>query len=485
VNLDNDPLVNVPAEAVVLGGMLLENRLILDFADRLRPDDFAEPLHQRIFSAMLRFSAKGAPATAVTLRPVFVMDRDADGGNYLDALIDSPAAVVGVPEHTEQVVELSVRRKAREAMLSGADRIQDLEIAVGDVVGGVEEQVWKAQRDEQDHPLLDMGELVGLVRARQARINAGEETVGATNTLIPDMETLLGPLERGTYTLIAGRPGMGKTTVAASASIGWALAGFAGLRLGTEMSEEQDAMRTVSDLSYAMGQGIDHDRIRRGKLDDADLRWLERVEARAALLPLRYQKIGACNWRRVYSIVAREKARLKALGKDLWFVVVDYLGMLEAEDANGRTIDDPRKRMNEVSAGMMRIRDELNVAVVALAQLSREVEKRVDKRPQVSDLRDTGNLEQDADAVLLAYREEYYLELDKPKAGDQDSKSGKTKLEEWEVEMNLVRGKMDLIVGKNRHGQRFTKTIKFVARHYAARGSGFNEYVEIDDMFGG
>lgn len=478
---EHDPLINVQAEAVVLGGMMLNNRLIVEFSDRLRADDFAEPVHQRIYSAMLRFSAKGTAATAASLRPVFALDRDSDGGNYLNALVDSPAAVIGVPDLVAQVGELAVRRKAREAMRGGVERIQDLEQPVGDVVGSVEEQIWAAERNDDEGVTLDLGEMVGIVRERQKRIEKGEQTVGATNALIGDLDTALGPLERATYTILAGRPGMGKTTVASSAAIGYALRGFPGLILGTEMSEEQHSMRTVSDLSLAMGQGIPHDDIRRGNLDAGQMHWLDRVEERAKLLPLRYRKVGACNWRKIYSLVAREKARLAAIGKTLWFVVVDYMGMLEADDASGKPIDDDRKRMNAVSKGMMRIRDELGVAVIALAQLSRDVDRRPDKRPHNADLKESGNLEQDADAILFAYREEYYLEQAEPKQGEKGAK-GNDLHEEWEVEMQICRDKLDLIVGKNRHDQRRTRTVKFLGRHYAVRGAKFRDWEDMEEL---
>ncbi len=467
-----DPLVNVPAEAMVLGGLLLDNKAIPDVADGLKADDFAEPLHQRIFSAMLRFHAKGMGANAVSLRPIFAMDIDADGGAYLDALVDSPVVAIGIRDHASQVAELAVRRKARDALRRGINGIEDLEISVGDVIGGVEEQAWAAQREDIDHPVLGMGDMVGLVQERQARLDRGEQAIGATNALITDLDAAIGPLELATYTILAGRPGMGKTTVAGSASIGYSLRGAHGLYLNTEMSDEHSAMRLASDLSFAMGRGIEHKVIKAGKLNPGERQWLDRVRERAALLPLRYQKIGGCNVRRVYSIVAREKARLAALGQKLWFVVVDYIGMLEADDALGRPIDDDRKRMNQVSKMMMRIRDELGVAVIALAQLSRKVDERADKRPMNADLKETGNLEQDADAILFAYREEYYLELEEPKPGETDPK-GKSKHEQWETDMNIARGKLDLIVGKNRHDQRRTRTVKFIGRHYAVRSGNF------------
>lgn len=478
---DNDPLINVAAEAVVLGGMLIQNRLIVDFSDRLKSDDFAEPLHQRIYSALLRFNAKGTTASAVSLRPVFMMDPDADSGRYLDALVDTPAAVASVPDLVAQVIDLAARRRAREALRSGITNMENVDVAIGDVIGGVEERIWAAERDDDDGELLDLGDLTRLVQDRQDKIEAGVQVAGATNAMVPDIDACLGGLDRSTYTILAGRPGMGKTSLASSVAIGYAIRGYHGLYLGTEMSDDQHAMRVVSDLSYALGRGIEHDKIRKGQLDAGDRHWLDQVAEKAAILPLRYKKIGGCVWRRIYSIVAREKARLAALGKTLWYVVIDYLGMLQAEDSDGRIISDSRLRMNAVSEGMMRIRDELDVAVIALAQLSREVDKRPDKRPHNADLKESGNLEQDADAIIFAYREEYYLELSKPKAAEKGQKLEQM-VEEWEAEYFASRDKLDIIVGKNRHGQRMTKTVRFKGKFYAVRGGSHNEYEPMDEF---
>jgi replicative DNA helicase len=482
MSAENDPLVNVAAEAVTLGAMMLENSLLVDLADRLRAEDFDEPVHQRIYSAMLRMTAKGKRADAVSLRPVFALDKDCDNGTYLDVLVDSPAAVVGGADLAAQVMDLAIRRRARDAMRDGISQIEDIDVAVGDVIGTVEERVWAAERVDDDDEPADVADLLDTVLGRQESIDRGEQKLGAENKLISDLDFVLGPLEQGTYTIIAGRPGMGKTALASSAALGYALNQNHGLYLGTEMSKVQHGMRVISDLSHAFGHRIMHANIKKGVLDNDERHWLNHVRERAKLLPLRFKHIGACNWRRVYSIVAREKARLAAIGKTLWFVVIDYLGMLQAEGADGRLIDDDRKRMNAVSAGMMRIRDELGVAVIGLAQLSRKVDERPNKRPHNADLKETGNLEQDADAILFAYREEYYLEQEKPKPGDKPGRPNGDPIEEWETELRAVRGKLEIIAGKNRHDARRSKDAKFFGDYYAVRGSGYSDAPGMDEF---
>jgi len=149
---------------------------------------------------------------------------------------------------------------------------------------------------------------------------------------------------------------------------------------------------------------------------------------------------------------------------------------LTATDSEGNPIEDDRKRTNVVSKVLLRMAQFFRIAVFALAQLSRAVEQRANKRPLISDLRDSGNLEQDGDSVLMVFREEYYLEDAEPKRGEIHPQTKKDMHEEWETEMNFARGKMDLIVGKNRHGQRRIRTAKFIGKHFAVRGGEVDEY---------
>lgn len=472
--MSDDRLTNIPAEAALLGAMLIDNKLVGALSDQVNIGIFADALHGRIFSALMRFHAKGMAANSLTLRPIFQNDSDADYGNYLDTLVDNDVVTVGAASFAAQLVDMAARRAVRDVMHEAMESLAiDLDKPITEIAGPVDEAVWRASSTEVQHPMLDAADMCDIVTDRQDRINSGEQLPSATNILIPDLDDALGGgLELETYSILAGRPGMGKSSVAGSAALGYAINGFPVLELGTEMSDPQRAMRMLADLSAAMGRGIPHADIKKGKLGVVDRQWIERVRARAELLPFKYRKVGACNWRKVYSEVAREKARLKALGKDLWLVIVDYLGMLEADDQEGNPIVDDRKRINAVSKGMMRIRDELGVHVMALAQLARDVDKRPDKRPHNADLKESGNLEQDADIILFAYREEYYLEMEAPKRGEQDNK-GRDLYEAWEIDLRAVEGKLDLIVGKNRNDSRRTKTLRFIGKQYAVRGGKF------------
>jgi replicative DNA helicase len=470
-----DPLIAIETEAALLGAMLIDNKLIGTYADRLTTKDFAEPVHGRIWGALLRFHAKGAAATPVTLKPVFMNDPSALGGDYLAKLADSSALVVGAEDFAAQLVDFANRRRVRDAAQATLKALnEDFETPVEEIAAGVQEAAWTGSADDRA-PTADVAGMVQKVMARSARIRAGGGTIGATNAFISDLDAAIGPLERGTYMVLAGRPGMGKSALAGSAALGYAANGHVGLYLNIEMSQEQQAMRITADASMAMGKGVPHDAIRRDTLDAGQLNWLGRVAERVALLPLSFPDVGRCSIRRIESLIARHAALCASTGKELEFVVVDYLGKISAQDSRGNEIDDPRKSMQIVSKSMADIAKRYNVAIIALAQLNRNVEGRTDKRPQLADLKESGDLEQDADIVLMVYREEYYLLQSKPKAGEKDNK-GRDALENWETEYEIARGKIELIVAKNRHDQTRTRTAKFFGKFYAIRGSETSEF---------
>jgi replicative DNA helicase len=462
-----DLLTNIDAEAALLGGMMIDNRIIVEWADRLRVDDFAEPLHGRIYSALLRFSAKGANATAIALRPIFAMDEAADGGDYLNKLVDSPAAVVGARDFAQQIIDLADRRGARAAALQAADMlVSDLDTPILEITGRVETAGWAASTRQVAASVRPLAEMVGLAEERIERIQDKGESVGMSNLLVPDLDKLLGPLEPG-LNLVAGRPGMGKTTLLHSAALGYAANGNAGMYITPEMSPEQTGMRAAVDLSFALGYRIKHDDLRRGTISAAERDVLRKVTERAKLIPLEYLDLRGANIRRVWSEVARRKAYLAAQGKKLRFVAIDGMSLFEA-DIDGELIEDDRKRVNAISKFLVKMWQTLDVAIIAANQLSRGVEGRTSKRPFLSDLKESGKLEEDADSVTFVYREEYYLEQTEPRKGEKDHK-GIDLHEAWETEMNAVRGKVDLIGAKNRHGRNMTRTANFFGPYFAIR----------------
>lgn len=477
--MTNDRLANPVAEGALLGALMLENRLIVELSDMLRTDDFSDALHGRIFSAMMRLAAKGKRTDALTLRPIFQGDVDCDHGAYLDTLVENPAAVAGAKAIARQVADLSSRRQARKALHQAMEALSnDFDKPVGEIVGTVEEAVWAAEGRTAVLEELDAGDMVGLAIDRDERINEDPGAVGTSNALISDLDKAMGPLEGVQYTIMAGRPGMGKTSAAMSAALGYAISGAPVLYIIGESSNEQIALRATSDLSFALSKrhAIPHERLKRGGLNPGERQVLDRVREKAKLLPIRFVNTGRVDIKRVYSLVARHAAMWEARGgQKLALVVVDHIGLFDATDADGRPIHGFEK-MNQVSRTLDRMKKDFDVHVLALSQLSRKVEERTDKRPMLSDLRESGNLEQDADTVVLLYREEYYLADQEPRVGEM--KGGKDLHAEWQLEMRAVEGKLDMHFAKTRHGATSKRTVNFFPRFYAVRGGDVTEFTE-------
>jgi replicative DNA helicase len=479
-----DPLKNTVAEQALLGAMLLDNRLIASLADKVGVNDFAIPLHGRIYSAMLRFAGREKNASAVTMRPVFAADAECLGGAYLDQLVEAPAVLAFPDSIAEQVADLAARRTARQAMEDGIEALSDLDKGVDEICGTVDLASSAAARGLQPEEFLSAGDMTAKIWERIQRIRDNAGAVGLTNKLVDDFDTGLGLLETGTYNILAGRPGMGKSALASSLALGWALAGHCGIYIQKEMSAEQMALRMVSDLGLHFGYKIPHDNLRKGNLTEVEWRQVQDIQRLADLLPIRFVCPGKIDVTRLWAIVAQQKAMWAAQGKKLEWVVSDYIGLTKAFDEQGREIQDDRPRTNRVSSMHVEQVKRQDVAMLALAQISRGVEQRADKRPMISDLRDSGNLEQDADSVTLLYREEYYLEQEKPRVGEK-AKDKSDLFEDWQARYFACQGKMDMIFAKNRHSRVNTKTVKFLGEFSAVRSRDFRATDETDDFFEG
>lgn len=483
--MSGDRLSNPVAEAALLGALMIENKLVVEFADIVRTDDFKEPVHGRIFSAMMRLVARGKRADAMTLRPIFQHDQDCDHGAYLDQLVDNPAAVAGAAAIARQVSDLAGRREARDALHHAMEALAtDFDRPVGEIVGAVEQAVWAAEGRVSVVEELDAGDMVGLAIDRDERINDDPASVGTGNALISDIDKAIGPLEGTQYSILAGRPGMGKTAAAMSAALGYAINGAPVLYIIGESSNEQVGLRATSDLSFAMfkRQAVTHERLKKGGLNPGERQVLAKVQERAKLLPIRFVNTGRVDIRRVYSLAARHRAMWAARGHKLALVVVDHIGLFDATDADGRPIQGFEK-MNTVSRTLDRMKKDFDVHVLALSQLNRKVEERTDKRPMLSDLRDSGSLEQDADNVILLYRDEVYLREAEPKRGEM--KGGKDLYAEWELEMRAAEGKMDMNFAKTRHGPTSKRTVNFFGKFYAVRGGDVSEFSDESPLFEG
>jgi replicative DNA helicase len=275
---------------------------------------------------------------------------------------------------------------------------------------------------------------------------------------IEALDNLIGPIRRKQLGILAGRPGMGKSALAAGYGRGAAHRGHGVLLISLEMSAEELGARIASDETFdGKGQPVPYALIERGLQRREDIRRVQEARDRIAQIPLEIIDIGQATTGRVNALVRRWKRRMAARGVELELVVIDYLQKLRP---NHKT-RDRIEAVTEISQDLKSIAKDNDVAVLALSQLSRAVEQRADHRPQLSDLRESGQIEQDADLVLFLYRQQYYLEQLEPReeAGEERRK--------WEAAMEVCRGLLEFICAKRRQGQ----TGKAMGRFYGALGA--------------
>ncbi len=465
---------NVEAEAALLGALMIDNRLAEDIQLKLRPDHFFEPLHGRIYEQILRLLDRNMIASPVTLRPLFEADeemKELGGPAYLAQLTGSGAAIIGARDFAEQIYDLALLRAlvgvGREMVERALDTSEEVEPK-----GQIEEAEAALYRVAEEGG--GEGSVKSFAVATRLAVEMAEKalnTGGGLSGLTTGLDTLnakTGGLHNSDLIIIAGRPGMGKTALATNIGFNAARryvrdiedgiapdksAGAGVAFFSLEMSADQLATRILAEQS-----GISSELLRMGKISQQDFRNLARAAGELESLPFYIDDTPGL------TIAAlRTRARRLKRQKGIGLVVVDYLQLLQG---TGRNSNDNRvQEISEISRGLKTLAKELGVPVIAAAQLSRAVEQREDKRPQLSDLRESGSIEQDADIVMFVYREEYYVAARQPRdVHDQDDPKAMLALQEWQKEMDAVYGLAELIVAKQRHGATGKVKLKFDAK---------------------
>ncbi len=474
---------NVEAEAALLGALMIDNRLVEDIQLRLRSDHFHEPVHARIYEAILRLVDRNMVANPVTLRPMFEGDegiKELGGPAYLAQLTGSGAALIGARDFAGQIYDLALLREligvGREMVEKATDTSESVDPKTQ--IEAAEVALYKvAEEGGEQGTVKTFGQATKLaVEMAERALNSGGHLSGIT-TGLDSVNGKIGGLHRSDLLILAGRPGMGKTALATNIafnaarrlvrdredaiedakSVGAAVAFFS-----LEMSADQLATRILAEQS-----GISSENLRMGKISQHDFRNLARAAADLEGLPLYIDDTPGL------TIAAlRTRARRLKRQRGIGLIVVDYLQLLQGTGKNSN--ENRVQEISEISRGLKTLAKELNVPVLALSQLSRAVEQREDKRPQLSDLRESGSIEQDADIVLFVYREEYYVASREPKRpieGD-DVKTFESH-DQWARDMERVFGLSELIVAKQRHGATGKVKLKFEAKI-----TRFSDYAE-------
>jgi replicative DNA helicase len=474
---------NVEAEAALLGALMIDNRLAEDIQMKLRPDHFFEPLHARIYEQILKLVDRNMIASPVTLRPLFEADvemKELGGPAYLAQLTGSGAAVIGTRDFAEQIYDLALLRAligvGRGMVEQALDTSED--VNPKEQIEGAEAALYRvAEEGGGEGSVKSFAQATKLaVQMAEKALNTGGGLSGVT-TGLETVNAKTGGLHHSDLLILAGRPGMGKTSLATNIAFNAAQrlvrdledgiaaeksAGAAVAFFSLEMSADQLATRVLSEQS-----GISSENLRMGKISREDFKQLARAAAELESLPLYIDDTPGL------TIAAlRTRARRMKRQRGIGLIIVDYLQLLQG---TGKAGDGNRvQEISEISRGLKTLAKELNVPVIALSQLSRAVEQREDKRPQLSDLRESGSIEQDADIVLFVYREEYYVASREPKRPmDGDDAKVFEAHEAWARDMERAYGMSELIIAKQRHGA--TGKVKL---RFESRITRFSDYIE-------
>ncbi len=480
------PPHNFEAEQALLGAILLNNRAIERVSEFLRPEHFAEPLHGRIYQACLALTAKNQIASAITLKSWLGHDPDliAQGGDgYLARLVGGAATIINAYDYGRMVYDLHLRR---ELIALGEEMVNDA--FEPEIAEDASKQIESAEARLFD--LATQGQAEGgFVAFRSTLISAVQQAEAAhkregklsgITTGLRDLDRKLGGLHRSDLVILAGRPSMGKTALATNIAFNAARAhreevSEAGERrtiegakvafFSLEMSAEQLATRIIAERAE-----IPSHKVRQGELSHAEFERLVATAGELHAIPIFIDDTPAISISAV-----RTRARRLARTHGLDMIVIDYLQLLSS--SAGSRYDNRVLEISEITRGLKALAKELNVPVLALSQLSRAVENRDDKKPQLADLRESGSIEQDSDVVMLIFREQYYLERSEPgRRGDESDDKYQQRYAEWQARAAQVHNTAEVIVAKQRHGPVGTVKLFFDGQ--------FTKFADLDEQHG-
>ena len=462
MQFDTSRLINIEAEQFLIGALMSDNMLVDRAADRMTQDDFADPFLARLFSVIIGEVALGRAANPVTLKSHFADDPDFNRAGGVAYLVELMAGGItfGVNDIIADLQQLSAKRRLSNGLQAAAERASDPSPAmtIAELVDEADAAMMAAieGRDALHQP--SAADCIDEVLA-----GFDQPYGGVRSGVIGSLDDLTGPLKPKQLVIMAGRPGMGKTAVAVSYALGAAKRGHGVLFVSLEMGSEELGARMAADLCHNAQGGVPFEHIRDGNVSQFERKQICAARDVMKSVPLRVIDTGKVTLSRLAMIARRHKRRMSAQGQSLDLLIVDYLQLVHP-DGKARSAYES---VSEVSRGLKALAKDLNITVMALAQLSRSVEQRDNKRPMLSDLRDSGQIEQDADSVLFLYREEYYLKSEEPK-----EKVG-PKYETWVSTMQAASDKIDFILAKRRNGRIGDGWGYFFAANQAVRSNDF------------
>jgi replicative DNA helicase len=454
---------NLEAEQALLGAILVNNEAFYRVSDFLEPVHFHEPLHQQIYELASNLIRAGKVATPITLKTFLPSDINIGGLNisqYLARLAAEATTVINAGDYGRTIGDLSLRRNL---IGIGEDMVNQafdapVDFAPREQIEDAERRLYElAETNRYGSGFQRFAQALTTAVDMAARAFQRDGKLSGLATGLKDLDSKMGGLQQSDLIIVAGRPGMGKTALATNiaynvarayrgevqpdgsmATVNGGIVGFFSL----EMSAEQLATRIISERTE-----VPSSTIRRGAISESDFEKIKDVSIELQGLPFYVDETGGLS---IAQLAARARRLKRQRGLDL--LVIDYIQLLQGSQR--RATESRVQEVTEITTNLKALAKELNVPIVALSQLSRQVESRDDKRPQLSDLRESGSIEQDADVVLFVFREEYYLANKEPRPGSEEHLK-------WQTEMALVHGKAELIIGKQRHGPTGTVQVQF------------------------
>lgn len=440
------------AERAVLGGLMMNAKNLDRVVDVVRPEHFSYPVHARIFAEQIRLIRDGGVGDPLTLDDWFRSDPDTQavgGRSYLLGLSGACPAPVGLKAYAKAVVECWERRQVIAATHDLQEIARDRQTDVRSAVSGILRELDDALTDGVERKAVSLDE---AARGALAAADKAQERKGPAGISVgfPAIDEQLGGLDVGTLTILAARPGMGKTALALQMAVCVAKQGFGVCFISLEMSADELGRRVIS-----MRSGVPVSIMKNGRQSVTQAGAMVRAGAELRDLPLLIEDTPGLTSSKIEARV-RQASRKQKIG----LVVVDHLHIVQHEAADIRA--GATWAVGQVSGAMKRLAKTHQCAVLLLAQLNRGVEGRDDKRPEMRDLRQSGDIEQDADAIAFIYREEYYLKQTAAKQGERESDTVyHARVQHHEEAIQAAAGQAELIVAKVRDGAVGTVALTF------------------------
>ena len=453
-NIQNKQPSNVEAEQALIGSILVNNDIIDEISFIIKSHSFFDPAHVKIYEVIENLNNKGMIANPITLKNYFEKDNilnEVGGTEYLVKLTRFSGSIKQAKDYAKIINEMYMRRQLvliSDKLSADTLNASSEEQNAGEIIVSTEKDLFElAERGSFSQSIIRFSKALDKTIEMATLAMKSDQGIVGVPTGLSDLDEKLGGLHKSDLIIIAGRPSMGKTALATNIAFNAAqnilerqekssVAFFS-----LEMSSEQLSTRILSEQAR-----IKSDAIRHGKVTEEEINRYIETSRNIYNLPLYIDETPAIT----IAALSNRARRIKRLS-GLSLVVVDYIQLMRSSsDKNEGRVQE----ISEITQGLKALAKELSVPVLALSQLSRAVEQRDDKQPQLADLRESGSIEQDADVVMFVYREAYYLERKQPKLGSIEHA-------EWQSKMNDVNGLADIILGKQRHGPTGTVKVEF------------------------